>query len=73
MVHYGNVIPDRKEAIEEAILSAKTGDIILLCGKGHEQYQIDQAGMHPFCESDIAKEAFRKRYRQKRENYGGSV
>ena len=67
------VIPDRKEAIEEAILSAKTGDIILLCGKGHEHYQIDNAGMHPFCESDIAKEAFRKRYYRKHENYGGSV
>jgi UDP-N-acetylmuramoyl-L-alanyl-D-glutamate--2,6-diaminopimelate ligase len=67
------VIPDRKEAIEEAILSAKAGDIILLCGKGHEKYQIDQAGIHPFCESDIARDAFRKRYRQKRENYGGSV
>lgn len=33
-------IPDRKRAIEEAIRSADKGDIVLLAGKGHEDYQI---------------------------------
>jgi len=33
-------IPDRKEAIQTAIKIAKSNDIILIAGKGHEQYQI---------------------------------
>lgn len=32
-------IPDRKEAIRYSILNAKPGDIIVLAGKGHEDYQ----------------------------------
>lgn len=34
------VQPDRKQAIAEAINAAKTDDIILIAGKGHENYQI---------------------------------
>jgi len=33
-------ISDRKEAIETALESAESGDIVLLAGKGHEDYQI---------------------------------
>ncbi len=32
-------IPDRKDAIEYAIKNAKDGDVIILAGKGHEDYQ----------------------------------
>lgn len=32
-------IPDRKEAIEYCIANAKDGDVIILAGKGHEDYQ----------------------------------
>lgn len=32
-------IPDRKEAIRYSILNAQKGDIIVLAGKGHEDYQ----------------------------------
>ena len=32
-------IDDRQEAIEYAMKNAQEGDIILLIGKGHEQYQ----------------------------------
>lgn len=32
-------IPDRKEAIRYAIMNAKEGDVIVLAGKGHEDYQ----------------------------------
>ena len=32
-------IPDRRDAIKYAIENAQDGDIILLCGKGHENYQ----------------------------------
>lgn len=31
---------DRKEAIRKAILSAKRGDVVMIAGKGHEDYQI---------------------------------
>ncbi len=50
-------IPDRREAILYAVRHARPGDLILLCGKGHEDYQL--IGMHrlPFCEADIVKEA----------------
>lgn len=32
-------IPDRREAIKEAVRLAKRGDVILCAGKGHEEYQ----------------------------------
>ncbi len=34
------VIPDRRKAIEKAIAIAKQGDIVLIAGKGHEDYQL---------------------------------
>ena len=55
------VIENRKEAIEYAIENAIDGDIVLLVGKGHEQYEINKKGMFAFCESEIAKEAAKKR------------
>ncbi len=32
-----NEFPNRKEAIKEAIMSLKTGDLLLVAGKGHEK------------------------------------
>ncbi|MBQ9134270.1 MAG: UDP-N-acetylmuramoyl-L-alanyl-D-glutamate--2,6-diaminopimelate ligase [Clostridia bacterium] len=55
------VIEDRREAIEYAIENALEGDIILLVGKGHEQYEIDKDGLHPFSEIEIAEKAAEKR------------
>ncbi len=55
------VIENRKEAIEYTICNAKKGDVILLCGKGHEEYEINKSGKHPFYERDIVKDAFIKR------------
>ncbi len=34
------VIPDRLEAIKESLALAKKGDIVLVAGKGHEDYQV---------------------------------
>lgn len=47
------VIPDRKEAIQYSITHAQDGDIILLLGKGHEDYQEIEGVRHPFDERDI--------------------
>jgi len=38
--HYYTVISDRRKAIETAIMTAQSGDIVLIAGKGHEDYQI---------------------------------
>ena len=51
------VIPDRKEAIYYAIATARKGDMILLCGKGHEEYEIMPDGIHPFSEKETAQNA----------------
>lgn len=48
-------IGDRKTAIETAIASAKPGDIIVIAGKGHENYQIIGTTKHPFSDQEIAK------------------
>lgn len=54
------VIEDRAEAIEYAVKTAKSGDIIVLAGKGHEEYEIDFRGKHSFSEKNIAAAAARK-------------
>ena len=54
------VIEDRREAIEYAVANALAGDIILLVGKGHEQYEIDKDGLHPFSETEIVQNAAEK-------------
>ncbi len=55
------VIPDRAEAIRHTVRTARAGDIILLCGKGHETYEIDRTGRHPFDERAIVRDALRTR------------
>ena len=55
------VIPDRAEAIRHTIRTARAGDVILLCGKGHETYEIDRTGRHPFDERAVVREALRSR------------
>ena len=56
------IIENRAEAIDYVIKNALTDDIILLAGKGHEEYEIDRNGKHPFSEKEIAKESARKYY-----------
>ena len=55
------VEPDRAAAIRLAIESAGPGDMVLLAGKGHEDYQIIGKQKHPFDDRLIAAEAMRKR------------
>lgn len=49
--HY--VIPDREEAVRKAVQIAEKGDIVLLAGKGHENYQLIQGEKVPFSEKEI--------------------
>lgn len=54
------VIENRREAIRYAIHTACTGDVILLAGKGHEEYEIMPDGTHPFSEREIVMSAAKK-------------
>ncbi len=49
-------IIDRKEAIAYAIHNAKKGDVIVLAGKGHEDYQEINGVKHPMDERILIKE-----------------
>ena len=49
------LIPDRKEAIAKAYEIANDGDIVLLAGKGHENYQLIMGERVPFSEKKILK------------------
>ncbi len=53
------VIENRREAIHFALSKARTGDTVLLCGKGHEMYQIIGKEKIPFDEREIIKEYFK--------------
>ena len=50
------VVIDRKEAIERAIEMAKKDDIVIIAGKGHENYQIIGKVKHHFDDKEIAQE-----------------
>jgi UDP-N-acetylmuramoyl-L-alanyl-D-glutamate--2,6-diaminopimelate ligase len=50
-------VPDRKDPILLALKQAESGEILLLAGKGHENYTIDQNGKHTFSEKEIIKNA----------------
>lgn len=51
------VIPDRKEAIESAVSMARPGDLVLIAGKGHEDYQIIGTTKHHFDDREVAARA----------------
>ena len=51
------MIPDRAQAITAAVTEARPGDVVLIAGKGHEQYQIFSNGVRPLNEYRIAAEA----------------
>jgi UDP-N-acetylmuramoyl-L-alanyl-D-glutamate--2,6-diaminopimelate ligase len=54
-------IVDRKEAIAYAIREAKTDDVILIAGKGHETYQIIGNQVLDFDDREIARHLIRER------------
>lgn len=50
-------ISDRRLAIREAIKEAKTGDVVIIAGKGHENYQIIGNEKFHFDDREVAAEA----------------
>ena len=57
------MIPDRREAIEAAIDAAEAKDIVLIAGKGHEDYQIVGTNRLDFDDRQVAREALQQRTR----------
>jgi UDP-N-acetylmuramoyl-L-alanyl-D-glutamate--2,6-diaminopimelate ligase len=55
---------DRAAAIERAVLSASTGDAVVIAGKGHEEYQIIAGVSHPFDDREQARRALSLRRAQ---------
>lgn len=53
-------IPDRKEAIKVACSLVKANDIILIAGKGHENYQEVNGVKHPFDDKQVLLETFKE-------------
>lgn len=51
-------IADRKEAIRTACMLAEKGDVILVAGKGHENYQEIKGVKHHFDDKEVLKEIF---------------
>ena len=51
-------IADRKEAIRTACMLAEKGDVILVAGKGHENYQEIRGVKHHFDDKEVLKEIF---------------
>jgi len=56
------VLPDREEAIRRAIEEARTGDIVMILGKGHETYQILGNIVVPFDDREVARKYLVKRF-----------
>jgi UDP-N-acetylmuramoyl-L-alanyl-D-glutamate--2,6-diaminopimelate ligase len=49
------VVPDRLEAIRQAIAEADAGDVVVVAGKGHEDYQIVGTETRPFSDSEAVQ------------------
>ncbi len=55
------VVEDRREAIYSVLKLAKSGDIVVLAGKGHEDYQILKNNVHiHFDEREVVAEGLKK-------------
>lgn len=55
-----HIISDRAEAIAAAVAEAKAGDLVLIAGKGHEDYQIIGTQKFPFDDREVARKAIRQ-------------
>jgi UDP-N-acetylmuramoyl-L-alanyl-D-glutamate--2,6-diaminopimelate ligase len=55
-----HLIADRREAIGAAVRLAQTGDIVLIAGKGHEDYQILGTKKVHFDDREVAREAIQQ-------------
>jgi UDP-N-acetylmuramoyl-L-alanyl-D-glutamate--2,6-diaminopimelate ligase len=55
-------LTDRREAIFHAINEARDGDVVLIAGKGHENYQVIGEKKIHFDDHEVAREALHLRF-----------
>ncbi len=55
-IHKIKIEPDRKKAIWLAMEQADKNDVIIIAGKGHEEYQITKDGLIPFSDRKVVLE-----------------
>jgi len=55
-----HLVPDRRDAIAMAVRMARSGDIVLIAGKGHEDYQILGTNKVHFDDREVAREAIQQ-------------
>lgn len=55
------VIPDRREAIYKAVSVAQADDVVIIAGKGHENYQLVGGNRFHFDDREVAVEALERR------------
>jgi UDP-N-acetylmuramoyl-L-alanyl-D-glutamate--2,6-diaminopimelate ligase len=65
-------IADRREAIHHAIAQAREGDLVLIAGKGHEDYQIIGRETFHFDDKEVARESLQHRGTSPRVSKGSS-
>jgi UDP-N-acetylmuramoyl-L-alanyl-D-glutamate--2,6-diaminopimelate ligase len=53
--------PDRRLAIERALLEARPEDTVVVAGKGHQTYQEIGGVSHPFDDAEVCREVLRRR------------
>ena len=54
-------ITDRREAIRTALMLAKPGDVVLVAGKGHENYQEIKGVKHHFDDREVVLEIMKSK------------
>ena len=54
-------IEDREQAIKTALMLAKTGDVVVIAGKGHEAYQDIRGVKHHFSDKEIVNNIWQKK------------
>ncbi|GMG86643.1 UDP-N-acetylmuramoyl-L-alanyl-D-glutamate--2,6-diaminopimelate ligase [Biformimicrobium ophioploci] len=67
------VEPDRAKAIAMAVSEAAPGDIVLIAGKGHEDYQIIGKERTHFCDREHAEQQLALRATGKAQDAGGTA
>jgi UDP-N-acetylmuramyl-tripeptide synthetase len=63
-------IADRREAIRRAIMEARTGDLVIIAGKGHEDYQLIGSEVFHFDDKEVAREALKLALRREENQQG---
>jgi UDP-N-acetylmuramoyl-L-alanyl-D-glutamate--2,6-diaminopimelate ligase len=71
--HAVTVVPDRAKAIAVAVQDARAGDVILVVGKGHEQYQEIGDSRYPFQDQQVLRAELLKWMERETGSDGGDV